>query len=522
MMSADVDVDEENETTFLIPQVPNYPQNFISSSTLNYGSIDNSSSCHLLQYNKYCRGVKELPSELNYLILEYLTREFQEILKFKSVCRAWKLVAETSPLWLRIHIRVYCPLRYLIAMRVNIPNDQTKIEIIDNRHTLFSKRIILLGEHLDYKKAFRLDIRRDSLYKNRQFKNVFEKAKAVHDSFIKVFVSYNRKWDYFASWKQIEIFPSLKRYEYLMNYIVFPIMTINTILSYLCVYLFEDYSSSGKDLSERVLWGFFCVYLFLSLYMFSYIIGIANKYLNKLLDSDELEIKVSWKTMFPDSFIVTILIGSIFCVSMIQRNVIHLEPCWTCTTIPAWITGFILVFETYVFNRYYLDNTFSASVIFTFLAALAITLVISPFTAIGWAYDHHLSNLKHYWQYLTILIYPIALLLIAFTVLLVVFCIFLYYSYFYENENISLSGSRPTPTNRIMKFIMFWFTTSTIHAIIYNFLLASLLILPWNEEWLSQFPYLKDLPPLSVLFLMIASFHVFIITFIVSAIVEIL
>jgi hypothetical protein len=472
-------------------------------------------------------GNDYLPNELYYLILEFVAEDFEDILKFKSICKSWKFIGETSPLWLRIPLRVYCPWKYFKAIRAsryqNVDNfiDIPKKEAIDRFYPGNSySQTISLGDPLVYTKVFRFDAKRERITNSEN--KVTENAKLIHDIFIDIYGTYNQKWTNYAGWLAFATKLKRRYHEILVYFIVLPTMALNTAISFLCIYLFQDYSLTSTHQSLQVKLGFFGLYLFLFLYVLCEILGIGQSYLGNVFRSTELRLHFRWEIMFPDIMLVTLFIGGIFSLVLWNLKACYSQEIeWTFISIPGWITCVAVIAQCYIFGKDINNNPSYETIAICVAVALAFLLVLIPLVTVGWAVDHHEPNLLFFWQRMTIMLYPIAFLLGIAVIAEVMYLFYFYYIFCWQGKTVAFHPDTSLPVSpRIMRFQLLWFTIHVIFAIACTFSFYILLILPWKDNWLTTFALVESLTPLGFVFLFLSCLHTCIIAGILSIVVD--
>jgi hypothetical protein len=51
--------------------------------------------------------------DIFYVVLQFVTDSFTELLRAKGICRNWKYLVETSPIWCTVEVQFYPPLQFL-------------------------------------------------------------------------------------------------------------------------------------------------------------------------------------------------------------------------------------------------------------------------------------------------------------------------------------------------------------------------------------------------------------------------
>jgi hypothetical protein len=489
-----------------------------------------------LEINNAFIGNDCFPNELYYLILEYLTDAVEGLIKFKTICRSWKLIAETSPLWLSCSLEFYCPVHFIPNSSLHIyPCEDLQVAKLTFILQKQKKSVhnFTLGESIVYGKYFRVNIdkpeeRIDTLSSVEPF-NQLKRAKEIHDTFLPYFLNYNRKWSSYVKWRDF-LLPAFNNvHSLLIRFVMFPSMVINTFLIYLSMYFFRGFSTSAKISSDQKM-GFLCLYLFFSLYILDFLLGMLKMTIRNIFSSRELKLYFSWKTYLPDGLLLTFLTACLIALGMTQAKVTtHPEMLWTTITVPFWIMLVLLLGEMFVYSRYLeKDNSSETAIAIGFVGSFSL-LILVPLTVIGYSYDHH-QNSFYYLKYLSICLYPHALLMIILLVWLLQDNFYLWYNYIWlnkmtsreENRNPQMidGGFNPvTPT--IMKWRIFFNSVSLLNCIVCTGSLVLLLILPQAKEiYGSKFFLLKQ--PLELVLLVLSSFHLFLISLIIDFILEII
>jgi hypothetical protein len=141
-----------------------------------------------------------------YLILQFVTKSFTELLRVKGICRNWKYLVETSPIWCIVEVQLFPPLQFLreVTHRPELFNEVTTKEEKEKRileRFPESKCTLVIGDgEARFPNVYRVTMS-NAKTTTELTENIFVKAKSVHDTFLATFKGYQRKWQNFRRWK---------------------------------------------------------------------------------------------------------------------------------------------------------------------------------------------------------------------------------------------------------------------------------------------------------------------------------
>jgi hypothetical protein len=427
-----------------------------------------------------------LPNDIFYIILEFVTNNLSGLLKFKTVCKNWQTVGESSLLWLDVGLEFFAPYSYLLETHHN------RDRILNGRSDFSS--VSRLIKYLSNHRLVDISTRETRLKKcyqvivsvpvetTAEIKSPVERSKFIHDGFLYHLRNYNQKWQYYTNWKLFV--GDLQNYRnFQLNQFYFSMM-INSVCLFLCIYLFKDLSTTPKDnLSFQQQMGFFCLYLFWFLYSLCIVTtAIRTQFFTYLFTSEYLELNFAWGQLAPFGLYLFMFFCCFLPILLINLKLAAFpEILWVITTVPLWVLGMIFVILVRLESHNDATNR-------TITIALIAVVTILPITLIGYSADRQL-NTHDYLKYSSIFYCTHAASLV------VMLINFMYTRDFTVEPALSWS-------KKIRK--IFFSGISVISCLATCFFLIILIIAIWKD---SSFFLVNSLQPLGLLFLFLASLH---------------
>lgn len=229
-----------------------------------------------------------LPNELFHLIIAYLAKDqFDPLLKFRTICRDWKEIADHSTIWLKCRL-IICPPK---VYRELFPPWQNE-EICHSLHEeITSLRryppISLIRE--DISSPIHSQERLHSSNTTPTTLEPFNEAYTISTAFLKYYRIYNHAWRRFLSiyhiFNTFEVF--FEKISPILVLICFCLNTLILIATILLISSITDYPTS-LTIKEKI--AFICIYWNLSSYLLSFLFHFVRVFADDLRCEIDLNI----------------------------------------------------------------------------------------------------------------------------------------------------------------------------------------------------------------------------------------
>jgi hypothetical protein len=424
------------------------------------------------------------PNEIFYLIVEFYTNSIAGLLTFKTICRNWQLIGESSLLWLTLKLEFFSPVSYVMATvpeHYRVRRGQTKNTIVQQIEK--SPRIIVIStRETRLKKAAWISIL-VPVEELALIKLPLEQAKFIHDGFLYHFRNYHKKWEYYTKWKLFIGNP--EKYSTFLKHCIYSSMVVNSILLFLCMYLFRNLSTTPQNnLSITQQMGFLCLYLIWFLYALCIIIAaLVLGIIQRLFESRCVELYFALNRMHGEAFMFFASICCVLPIVLINLKLtVSPDILWSTTTVPLWVLGLICSILIYLGNTF--EKIFRTSGV-----VLLTVIIILPLTLIGYSVDNGLQAMN-FLKYTTIAFWPLVLLLfVHFKQLL---------------PGVGFHSAPQLSGYERLKGIIFTLVC-ILSCIATCFSLIILFIAIWKG---TSFIFVEVLQPVGILFLFLANLHI--------------
>ena len=321
-----------------------------------------------------------LSSDVLHQIILFLTKEYVGLLKFRTICKDWKEIAEHSLLWLSCELVINCPRRYREEINlVSILAETYEIGIDDQIRCIskFQYRFLVL----------RNNSIRNSMHRTTQIKKQdnFEVSNQICSKFLVKFRSCHKAWDYYLTWFPVYNYFSKMKEEYTQFTRFLPWILINSIILALSAYLLSSIKDYSDHLSWREIVGFLCIYWNGIFYAWHLMRKLLCQICNNILLFD-VDIYRPFYLTSSDitSFVIwDLLIATIFTFVLLQYKLSAHTPSFRYAMIPLplWFFQFINLLIV-IYNA----NTISERIKFIFALFFLSSIPLSA-TLIGLHYD---------------------------------------------------------------------------------------------------------------------------------------
>lgn len=213
-----------------------------------------------------------IPNELFHLIIAYLTKDaFEPLLKFRTVCREWKEIADHSTVWLKCRLIIRPPKVY----RELFPPWQNE-EVCHSFHEeitslrRYPPSITLIKEEISSPIHSQ-----EILHSSNTILTPFNEAYTISTAFLKYYRIYNQAWRRFLS--IFHIFNVFEVFFEKMNPILVMIcFCLNTLILIVTIFLISSITDYPTSLTLQEKIAFICIYWNLSSYLLSFLFHFVS------------------------------------------------------------------------------------------------------------------------------------------------------------------------------------------------------------------------------------------------------
>jgi hypothetical protein len=265
-------------------------------------------------------------------------------------CKKSQKIVEASSLWFSCDLEILPPRAYLNWFCVpTILDDQSKRNFVKTCSPLS----VPLGEHPEpLKRCVRLVIQLPDILPRDSSRNPLITAKVIHDYFLLVRSTYNKKWNTILHW---EGYVSLFRFQFQLLLLLAGIFS--TIVFFVSVFLLRNLPLSARNANKEMnfseKFGFVLIFITLGLYTVIAAYGCFQNTMKEIFESLEIKVKAefSWGFIAYGVGFVLCLLSMIvsFLLTYWKYNSVTLFQytiSWCTTTIPGW-TSFFLILGIY-------------------------------------------------------------------------------------------------------------------------------------------------------------------------------
>lgn len=233
-----------------------------------------------------------LPREVLHLLITFLVKsEFNQLFKFRTICREWKDIGDHSSIWLECPLTITAPLKYLSPISsVFSFHPKTIILNIDQDIPRIDRNWRVI--------EFVVDQSINPLHTSR-----VEQAFQISSKFLKKWQYFHQTWTKFCityEWLQgvSEIVDTCIRYGLYCS-------ILNCVLLAIAAYFLSTISNYSTSLSGREIIGFCCLYWYvvywLTLYLLSSVVQASIDY---IVYSPSVCIHQPYRSLLKPSFIL--------------------------------------------------------------------------------------------------------------------------------------------------------------------------------------------------------------------------
>jgi hypothetical protein len=432
------------------------------------------------------------PTEIFYSILEFYTSSLKGLMTFKTICKSWKYIGETSIIWLSCKLMFSAPMIY-------------HMYCYEDEYAETDEHILSVGTiESKFRRVTIVKIETSPHSELVSGLPLLDQSKAYHDCFLANLRGYNMAWKSYASWT---------RFSDRMRDILGPLLAqaivcahcVGPLASVLSAYLLQNLSFSSKlTLAQQM--GFFCRYLILVLYLFRHIVGwMWLTAADLCTPTSYLEIHVDWKQYLPSMIPSTLLIGLFATVILIHLKFTSCpEIPWIITTIPLWVM--ILLRIVLIILIRLTGTHWTEGVRYPAFVCFLLILTVLPLTLLGYSSDNSNENRSNsltstlQLKYMSLFYFPHAMALTA----ILVTSLYEIMQWFQRKKY-----KRPTNENKrkcLLRLLLF--SCSLIGCVFSCFLFYILLVSVWKRRSPLSSSRTGSIQPVGLLFWLLACLHV--------------
>ena len=146
-------------------------------------------------HTKMARTI-DLPSELLHYVLCYLTQDFRDIIHFSTTCKRWKLIGDSTVLWLEKPLFFYSTDRYHEYKTDGALGGKKLLGDIFPFKVKFGSSLSSYPT-VNFKVIFEVD---DMNLASNECMRPYEKAREVRQQFMQLFLKYHKLWEFNYYW----------------------------------------------------------------------------------------------------------------------------------------------------------------------------------------------------------------------------------------------------------------------------------------------------------------------------------
>ncbi len=317
-----------------------------------------------------------IPTELLHVIINYLTeKEYEPLLKFRTICREWKDIVEHSNVWLRGTLVVCAPKIFGQTFQ-SIRNYEYQFQIDENITDL---QIVYATIIIAKNRYVQLQSQRETT------SSVLAQSALAYDVFTRFLQKYRMihlAWRRFYSFFQFFDYFDQVRDKAQSSTLFKVCVVISIALLGVAAFLISSIPNHPLSLSLSEIFAFVCIYLHLWFCLIIAVVdclGLLGQYIQEGIGINILQpYEIFLKSSYSDHFIIKIIIFTCFvsfvflqCSLSSENRIIY-----TSVSIPLLLSTIIAIFI------YLTESSHLTIEILLFLCSIALSILL-----VGLYYD---------------------------------------------------------------------------------------------------------------------------------------